>query len=66
MRTIRFALLALRIGVCQPALAQMGLKLAHAGEPGSLCGASANEFAKRANAKLGDKARVVVLGLQPA
>jgi TRAP-type C4-dicarboxylate transport system substrate-binding protein len=62
MRSIRFTVLALLIGVCQPALAQMELKFGHVGEPGSLFDSSANEFAKRANAKLGDKARVVVFG----
>src|SRR6266404_130257 len=62
MRSIRLALLALLIGVGQSALAQMELKFGHVGEPGSLFDSSANEFAKRANAKLGDKARVVVFG----
>ena len=62
MRSIRLALLALLIGVSESALAQMELKFGHVGEPGSLFDSSANEFAKRANAKLGDKARVVVFG----
>lgn len=38
------------------------LKFGHVGEPGSLFAASAEEFAKRANAKLGDKAEVQVFG----
>jgi len=38
------------------------LKLGHVGGPGSLFEVSANEFAKRANAKLGNKAKVVVYG----
>jgi len=38
------------------------LKLGHVGGPGSLFEVSAQEFAKRANARLGDKARVVVYG----
>ncbi|MFZ5558307.1 MAG: TRAP transporter substrate-binding protein [Pseudomonadota bacterium] len=38
------------------------LKFGHVGEPGSLFAASAEEFAKRANARLGDKAKVVVFG----
>ena len=38
------------------------LKLGHVGEPGSLLGAAADEYAKRANAKLGDKAKVIVFG----
>jgi tripartite ATP-independent transporter DctP family solute receptor len=40
----------------------MELKFGHVGEPGSLFAASAEEFAKRANAKLGSKAKVVVYG----
>ena len=38
------------------------IKFGHVGEPGSLFAASAEEFAKRANAKLGSKAKVVVFG----
>ena len=45
-----------------PALAQLEIKLGHVGEPGSLFQKSADEFAKRANAKLGGKAKVVVYG----
>src|SRR5512142_1220994 len=44
------------------ALAQTELKLGHVGEPGSLIGAAADEFAKRANAKLGGKYKIVVYG----
>ena len=44
------------------AFAQTEVKLGHVGEPGSLFDLSAQEFAKRANAKLGDKAKVVVFG----
>ena len=44
------------------AIAQTEIKLGHVGEPGSLIGAQADEFAKRANAKLGSKAKVVVYG----
>jgi tripartite ATP-independent transporter DctP family solute receptor len=40
----------------------MELKLGHVGGPGSLFELSSEEFAKRANAKLGDKAKVVVFG----
>lgn len=43
-------------------LAQTEIKFGHVGEPGSLFAASAEEFAKRANAKLGGKAKVVVYG----
>ena len=45
-----------------PALAQTEIKLGHVGEPGSLFQKSADEFAKRANAKLGSKAKVIVYG----
>ena len=45
-----------------PGLAQTEIKLGHVGEPGSLFAASAEEFARRANAKLGSKAKVVVYG----
>jgi tripartite ATP-independent transporter DctP family solute receptor len=44
------------------AVAQTEIKFAHVGEPGSLFELSAQEFAKRANAKLGDKGKVVVYG----
>jgi tripartite ATP-independent transporter DctP family solute receptor len=40
----------------------MELKFGHVGGPGSLFEVSAMEFAKRANAKLGNKAKVVVYG----
>src|SRR6187551_1384640 len=50
---------ALSIGT---AAAQTEIKFGHVGEPGSLFDQSAQEFAKRANAKLGDKAKVVVYG----
>jgi tripartite ATP-independent transporter DctP family solute receptor len=42
--------------------AQTELKFGHVGNPGSLFAKSAEEFAKRANAKLGNKAKVVVFG----
>lgn len=38
------------------------IKFGHVGAPGSLFAACADEFAKRANAKLGEKAKVVVFG----
>jgi len=44
------------------AAAQTEIKFGHVGAPGSLFELSAQEFAKRANAKLGDKAKVVVYG----
>ena len=48
--------------VVRPALAETEIKLGHVGEPGSLIEGVANEFAKRANAKLGGKAKVVTYG----
>lgn len=38
------------------------IKFGHVGEPGSLFDATAQEFARRANEKLGDEAEVVVYG----
>lgn len=46
----------------QAVAAELVLKFGHVGKPGSLFEASANEFAKRANAKLKGKARVEVFG----
>lgn len=42
--------------------AQMEIKLGHVGEPGSIFQKASDEYAKRANAKLGAKAKVVVYG----
>ena len=44
------------------AFAETEIKLAHVGKPGSLLETTSQEFAKRANAKLGGKAKVVVYG----
>lgn len=44
------------------ALAQTELKLGHVGEPGSLIGAAADEFAKRANERLHGKYKVITYG----
>jgi tripartite ATP-independent transporter DctP family solute receptor len=44
------------------ALAQQEVKFGHVGAPGSLFAQSAEMFAKRANAKLGNRAKVVVYG----
>jgi tripartite ATP-independent transporter DctP family solute receptor len=63
MRNLKFAVLAASaFALAGNASAQMELKFGHVGEPGSLFAASAEEFAKRANAKLGSKAKVVVYG----
>jgi len=59
-RTLLGALCACLLAT--PTLAQTEIKFGHVGEPGSLFAASAEEFAKRANAKLGGKAKVVVFG----
>ncbi|MBT2321073.1 TRAP transporter substrate-binding protein [Variovorax paradoxus] len=48
--------------VTLPALAQPEIRFGHVGEPNSLFALSADEFARRANAKLGGKAKVVVFG----
>ena len=52
----------LALGGTTSALAQVEIKLGHVGEPGSLFQKSADEFAKRANAKLAGKGKVVVFG----
>src|SRR5690349_68202 len=44
------------------AYAQTELKLGHVGEPGSLIGAAADEFAKRANEKLAGKYKILTYG----
>ncbi len=59
-RTLLGALCACLLAT--PVLAQIEIKFGHVGEPGSLFAQSAEEFATRANAKLGSKAKVVVYG----
>jgi tripartite ATP-independent transporter DctP family solute receptor len=44
------------------ASAQVEIKLGHVGEPGSIFQIASDEYAKRANAKLGSKAKVIVFG----
>ena len=58
----RSAIVLLALGLCGTAAAQTELKLGHVGEPGSLLGAAADEFARRVNPKLGGKYKVVVYG----
>jgi len=41
---------------------QLEIKLGHVGEPGSIFQKASDEFARRANAKLGNKAKVIVYG----
>ncbi len=48
--------------LAMPAYAQTEISFGHVGEPGSLFQLSAEEFASRANEKLGDKGKVVVYG----
>ncbi len=60
LRNLLFALAG--AAIVTPATAQMELKFGHVAAPGSLFQASAEEFAKRANAKLAGKAKVVVFG----
>jgi tripartite ATP-independent transporter DctP family solute receptor len=62
IRLIAAAFGAAALTAAGTATAQIEIKFGHVGEPGSLFAASAEEFAKRANAKLGDKAKVVVYG----
>jgi tripartite ATP-independent transporter DctP family solute receptor len=57
-----FIALAIVLAAADRASAQVEIKFGHVGEPGSLFAQSAEEFAKRANAKLGAKAKVLVFG----
>jgi tripartite ATP-independent transporter DctP family solute receptor len=57
--TWKFAVALLTAMVVTPAAAQIEVKFGHVGQPGSLFQISADEFARRANEKLGDKATVV-------
>ena len=54
--------LAFAAALTGTAAAQTEIKFGHVGAPGSLLERNALEFAKRANAKLGTKAKVVVYG----
>ncbi len=63
MRYLLGAAIAASLMVPTGALAEkIVLKFGHVGKPGSLFAASVDEFAKRANARLGDKAEVQVFG----
>ena len=63
MKRIKLAAVAFSaLSVCSGAYAQVELKFGHVGEPGSLLGAAADEFAKRVNAKLAGRYKVVVYG----
>jgi tripartite ATP-independent transporter DctP family solute receptor len=58
----KLAALCCGILLAATAQAQVEIKLGHVGEPGSLFQASADEFAKRANAKLAGRAKIVTFG----
>jgi tripartite ATP-independent transporter DctP family solute receptor len=58
----KYALFAVALALSAGAWAQVELKFGHVGEPGSLFQKSADEFAKRVNAKLAGKVKVVTYG----
>lgn len=60
MKSLGAAIIAAWLAL--PAYAQTEISFGHVGEPGSLFQLSAEEFAKRANEKLGDKGKVAVYG----
>jgi tripartite ATP-independent transporter DctP family solute receptor len=62
MRKLIALVATVMLGGIAAAEAQTEIKFGHVGEPGSLFQLSAEEFARRANEKLGDKAKVVVFG----
>jgi tripartite ATP-independent transporter DctP family solute receptor len=62
MKTAKWCIAAVALALAGGAFAQTELKLGHVGEPGSLIGAAADEFAKRANARLGGKYKIVTYG----
>ena len=59
---LRFIGFVAALAFTASAQAQTELKFGHVGEPGSLFEASANEFARRANEKLGPDYKVVTFG----
>jgi tripartite ATP-independent transporter DctP family solute receptor len=61
LRSLGLAIVA-ALSFATPAAAQTEIKIGHVGEPGSIFQKSADEFAAKANAKLGGKAKVVVYG----
>ncbi len=63
MKTIwKLAAAAVAAMIASPAAAQLEIKFGHVGQPGSLFQISADEFARRANEKLGDMATVETYG----
>ena len=61
-QVLQLAALCCGVFLASAAHAQIEIKLGHVGEPGSLFQTSADEFAKRANAKLAGRAKVVTFG----
>ena len=59
---LKLTIAGMLVAGCGAGYAQTEIKFGHVGEPGSLFAASADEFARRANGKLGGKAKVVVYG----
>jgi len=62
LKQLIVGLLALAFTATPALAADMELRFGHVGKPGSLFAMSAEEFARRANEKLGDKAEVKVYG----
>lgn len=62
MKSVKFLSLLAGALLTTAAIAQTELKFGHVGAPGSLFAKSADEFAAKANAKLGNKYKVVVFG----
>ncbi|WP_185983471.1 TRAP transporter substrate-binding protein [Aureimonas mangrovi] len=62
IRTCVAAAMLAALGWASAAQAQTEIRFGHVGEPGSLMALSTEEFARRANEKLGDMARVSVYG----
>jgi TRAP-type transport system periplasmic protein len=63
VKTSLYSLLAAAVlAVHGAALAQVELKLGHVGEPNSLFQQSADEYAKRVNAKLAGKVKIITYG----
>ena len=62
MRLTQLVSIATGVLFAHAVAAQTEIKFGHVGEPGSLFAKSAEEFAKRVNGKLGNKAKVVVYG----
>jgi len=62
LKQLILGLVALALTATPSLAADMELRFGHVGKPGSLFAMSAEEFARRANEKLGDKAEVKVYG----